>query len=175
MRAAGGSPSVMLFLSRLRARRSLDAASAERLLAGRGVPPGAPAGQYALARLLEIAAGPGSEQELAGEVAAAAVFVQVTSQVRSRMVVRRVLVAAACALAVGGTVGYASVVSPPLHNKVVPVQFGAPASHHPVQAPAVSVPSRQPGKLQVRPKGRVGQQGFHPAMDRSVPLGARGR
>jgi len=150
----------MSFLSRLRARRSLDAASAEGLLARRGVPPGAPAGQHALARLLEIAARPGSEQELAGEVAAAAVFVQVTAQVRSRKAARRVLLAAACVLAVGGTAVYAGVVSPPL-RKMAPVPFGVPASRHTVLAPAVTgVPSRQPGKLHVHPKDQSGHREF---------------
>ena|ERR1700730_5712186 len=90
MRAAGGSLFAMLILSHLRARRCLDAAGAEGLLAGRGVPAQAPAGRQALARLPEIAAGPGSDQELAREAAAAA-FVRVVSPIRSRRTARRVL------------------------------------------------------------------------------------
>jgi hypothetical protein len=125
----------MWFLSRLRARRTLDAASAEALLAGRGVAPGAPADQQALAQLLEIAAGPGSAGELAGEVAAAAMFVQVTSKARPHRTARRVLVVAACAVAVGGTAVYASVAPAP-HHKMTPAPFGVPADHHAVPSPA---------------------------------------
>lgn len=125
----------MWFLSRLRARRTLDAASAEALLAGRGVAPGAPADQQALAQLLEIAAGPASAGELAGEVAAAAMFVQVTtSQARPHRTARRVLVVAACAVAVGGTAVYASVAPAP-HHKMTPAPFGVP-DHHAVPSPA---------------------------------------
>jgi hypothetical protein len=148
----------MWFLSRLRARRTLDAASAEALLAGRGVAPGAPADQQALARLLEIAAGPGSARELAGEVAAAAVFVQVVSQARPHRTARRALVVAACAVAVGGTVVYASVAPAP-HHKIAPIPFGVPADHHAVQSPAahsVSSPpaaSRRDAGLRCPPSG----------------------
>jgi len=127
----------MWFLSRLRARGSLDAVSAEALLAGRGVAPGAPADQQALAQLLEIAAVPGSPQELAGEVAAAAMFVQVISQARPHRTARRVLVVAACAVAVGGTAVYASVAPAP-HHKVTPAPFGVPAGHHAVPSPAAT-------------------------------------
>ena len=171
MRAADGSPFAMSIRSRLRARRSVDAESAEGLLAGRGVPPEAPAGQQALARLLELAAGPGSEQELAGEVAAAAMFVQVTSQVRSRRAAaRRVLAAVACAFAFGGVVVYGSVVSPP-PQKTVPVEFGVPALRHAVPAPDVTaVPSRQPEKPQVHPGAQAGHQKTRPATNPDVPL-----
>jgi hypothetical protein len=124
----------MWFLSRLRARGSLDAASAEALLAGRGVAPGAPADQQALAQLLEIAARPGSPQELTGEVAAAAMFVQVISQVRPHRTARRALVVAACAVAVGGTAVYATVAPAP-HHKMTPAPFGIP-DHHTVPSPA---------------------------------------
>jgi hypothetical protein len=134
----------MWILSRLRSRRGLDAASAEGLLAGRGVPPGAPADQQALARLLEVAAEPGSERELAGEVAAAAMFVQVTSQARPHRTARRALVVAACAVAVGGTAVYAGVVPVP-HHKMAPVPFGVPAGHHAGPGtPAARTPSRPP-------------------------------
>jgi hypothetical protein len=134
----------MWILSRLRARSSLDAASAEGLLAGRGVPSGAPADQHALARLLEVAAGPGTERELAGEVAAAAMFVQVSSQGKPHRTARRALVVAACAVAVGGTAVYASVVPVP-HHKMAPVPFGVPAGHHAVSgSPASVAPSRPP-------------------------------
>ena len=125
----------MWFHSRLRARGSLDAVSAEALLAGRGVAPGAPADQQALAQLLVIAAVPGSPQELAGEVAAAAMFVQVISQARPHRTARRVLVVAACAVAVGGAAVYVGVAPAP-HHKMTPAPFGVPADHHAVPSPA---------------------------------------
>ena len=94
----------MSILSRLREPRSPDAAYARALFAGRRLPRGAPASQQALARLLKAAAAPGTARELAGEVAAAAAFVQVTSQPKPRRNTRRLLAAAACAIAVGGTI-----------------------------------------------------------------------
>src|SRR5215467_8782429 len=119
----------MSILSRLRARRSLDAASAEALLAGLGVPAQAPADQQALARVLEAAAAPGREKELAGEVAAAAAFVQAISEVKPRRAVRRAVAAVACVVVVGGTAVYAGVVASPHHNKMVVVPYGVPAAH----------------------------------------------
>ena len=171
MRAAGGSPGVMSILSRLRARQSLDAATAERLLAGRGVPGDAPAGQQALACALEIISGLGTEQELADEVAAAAAFVQVTSQVRSRHLPRRVLVAVACAIAVGGTAAYGAL--SPGHHKAAPMPFGVPASHHVVPASRVT-PTPQ-GRARNHPKGQAAYQEIHPTISQTVPLHRGGR
>jgi len=126
----------MSILSRLRALRSPDDACARALFAGRRLPAGAPASQQALARLLEAATAPGTARELAGEVAAAAAFVQVTSQPKPRRSTRRVLAAAACAaaVAVGGTAVYASVMPSP-HRKMVPLPFGVPAAQHPAPRP----------------------------------------
>jgi hypothetical protein len=161
MSAAGGSPGVMSLFSRLRARRSLDSVTAEGLLAGRGVPGNSPPGQHALARVLEIAAGPGSEEELAGDVAAAAAFVQVTSQVRSRHLTRRALAAAACAMAVGGAIAYGA--RPPATHRMAPLQSGI--SHHAVLAPPVTgTPARPPGPR------RAGHQTARPAAHPSPPL-----
>jgi hypothetical protein len=160
MRAAGGSPGVMSILSRLRARRFLDAATAERLLAGRGVPGDAPAGQQALARALEIISGPGTEQEMADEVAAAAAFVQVTSQVRSRHLPRRVLVAVACAIAVGGTAAYGAL--SPGNHKAAPLPFGVPASHHVV--PAQRVTGTPQGRARNHLKSQAAYRVVHPAI-----------
>lgn len=145
MRPENGSPSVMSFLARLRARRSLDAARAEALLAGSGVPPGAPADHQALARVLEVAARPGTAQELADEVAAAAAFVLLASQVKPRKTARRAMAAAACVVAVGGSVAVYATVLPSPHHKVVPLPFGVPAAHPTAQAPVVrTAPSRRP-------------------------------
>ena len=170
----------MSILSRLRAPRSPDDACARALFAGRRLPPGAPASQQALARLLEAAAAPGTARELTGEVAAAAAFVQVTSQPRRRSRTGRMLAAAACAVAVAGIAVYASVLPSP-HHKIVPVPFGVPAAHHaqpsfgvpatrgtthlPFRAGAANhtapaqvatrVPPRPPRREHARPKGRA--------------------
>jgi hypothetical protein len=160
----------MSIRSRLSARRSLDAVTAERLLAGRGVPGDAPAGQQALARALEIISGPGTEQELAGEVAAAAAFVQVVaSQVRSRRLAGRALVAVACVIAVGGTAAYGALSSG--SHKAAPVQFGVPASRHAVPAPRVT--GTPEGEPQAHPK--AASQQSHPGLGPSVGLHRGGR
>ena len=70
----------MPYLPRLSGRQSLDPAVAEGLLAGRGCCPEAPAGQQALAHVLDVASSP-REEELAGEAAAVAAFLLVTSPV----------------------------------------------------------------------------------------------
>jgi len=169
LRAAGGSPGVMSIRSRLRARRSLDAVTAERLLVGRGVPGDAPAGQQALARALEIISGPGTEAELTGEVAAAAAFVQVVaSQVRSRRLAGRALVAVACVIAVGGAAAYGALSG---SHKAAPVQFGVPASRHAVPAPRVT--GTPEGEPQAHPKAAY--QLSHPGIGPGVALHRGGR
>ncbi len=161
--------------SRLRALRSPDAACARALFAGQDLPPGAPAGQQALARLLEVAAGPGTAQELAGEVAAAAAFVQVASQVKPRKTTRWALVAAACAVAVGGTAVYASVLPSP-HHKMVPVPFGVPASHHAIPAPAATRPPlRPPGGWRAHPSSQTAGRNARQATNPKVPQPGGGR
>ena len=164
----------MPILSRLRALRSPDDACARALFAGRSLPPGAPVRQLALARLLERAAGPGTERELAGEVAAAAAFVQVTSQLKPPGTVRRALVAAACAVAVGGAAVYASVMPSP-HHKMVPVPFGVPTAHHVVPAQqATKGPPRPPG-WQAHQKGRAARRTAVKAARPRVPQRSGGR
>ncbi len=69
MSMSNGSPSEMPNLPRFSTRQLPDAACAEGLLVGRGVAPGAPVGQQALARMLAIAASPATDRELAQEVA----------------------------------------------------------------------------------------------------------
>jgi len=169
--AAGGSLCAMSIRPRCRARRRLDAAIAEGLLAGRSTPAEAPAAQQALARLLEVAAAPGSEQELAGEVAAAAMFVQVTSRARSRRTIRRVAAAVACAVALGGAGVYASAMPPPSH-RTEHVRFGVPALRHTLPAPDVSVvPSRPPGAHTPGPAGQATHPGGYPGIP--LRLGSR--
>ncbi len=75
-------------LPRLSGRPSLDGRTAEGLLAGRGHAPGAPAGQQALARVLEAAASTATDRELAEEAAFVAGFVLATSPVRAARVRR---------------------------------------------------------------------------------------
>ena len=155
----------MSILSRLREPRSPDAAYARALFAGRRLPRGAPASQQALARLLKAAAAPGTARELAGEVAAAAAFVQVTSQPKPRRNTRRLLAAAACAIAVGGTAVYASVMPSP-HHAMVPLPFGVPAGHHtaplPSGVPAAHHTAPAPAAARVAPRPPRRQHAHHP-------------
>jgi len=166
----------MRYFPRSSARRSLTAATAEQLLAGGGVRGDAPTGQQALARVLEAAARSGSEQELAGEVAAAAAFVQVASRARSRAVTRRTLAAAACVVTgVCGAVAYTSVMSPMSHPKVR-VPYGVPPTPAAVHAPRVPAsPAPQPGMLRTSPGGQSGYRAGHPVISpRASPGPAAG-
>jgi hypothetical protein len=86
----GDLPSAMHPWSRRADSQSLTTADAERLLTRRGTHPEAPAIQHALAGLLDSATGPPSDQELAGEMAAVAAFVLVTSQRDVRGARRRI-------------------------------------------------------------------------------------
>jgi hypothetical protein len=157
----------MSLLSRFRARRSLDAARAEALLTGHGIPAGAPADQQALARVLEIAARPGTAQELADEVAAAAAFVQVSTYVKPRRSARRAMAAAACAVAVGGGVAVFATVVPSPHHKMLPLPFGVPAARPTAPASALTrSPSRRPGAA-----GAI--RNPHPSPDRPTWPGTR--
>ena len=148
----------MSFLTRLRVRRSLNGAMAEALLAGRGVPAGASAGQQAVARVLEIASAPGSAKELADEVAAAAAFVQVTSRIKPRKAARRTLAAAACAVALGGTAVYASVMASP-HHKTAPLPFGVLSTR-----PAIPAVTRMQPPQHERRQVQSRHVRIHPAM-----------
>jgi hypothetical protein len=121
--------------------------------------------------VLEVAAGPGTPEELAGEVAAAAAFVQVTSQVKPRRTARLALAAAACAVAVGGAAVYASVMPSP-HHRSVPLPFGVPASHHAIPATAAT---RTPGRWHAPPKGHAGERTARPAANPEVPQQGGGR
>jgi hypothetical protein len=78
MSVGGDLPSAMHHSSRRRRSEPLTATDAERLLASRGAHPEAPFAQHALASLLDNAAGPPTDQELAGEVAAVAAFMLIT-------------------------------------------------------------------------------------------------
>jgi hypothetical protein len=158
----------MSILSRLRARRFLDAAAAERLLAGRGVPGDAPAGQQVLARALELISGPGSEEELAGEVVAAAVFVRVPPPGQAgpgRGGMR---------LGVGGTAVY-GVLSPDSH-KAAPLPLRVPSpglavspSRIPRGAPRVSTKGHRARHSITRPLAQVPRPTGRPATAGGAP------
>ena len=111
-------------------RELLDTMTAEGLLEGRGVPPQAPAGHQALDRLLQTAASPPSQRELADQAAAVAAFV-LTTTTRGSARRRRSLaagIAVAAVLAVGGTAA-AGVLPAPV-QELAHRAFDAPAPHH---------------------------------------------
>lgn len=127
----------------------LSAADAERLVAGCGAHREAPAVQHALADLLDSAAGPASDGELAGEVTAVAAFVLVTAERRTRSTRFRPPVlhaAAACvAVAVIATIsGAAADILPAPIQEVAHTTFGAPAPRHTLARKAAH-PGAQPG------------------------------
>jgi hypothetical protein len=143
-------------------RRCLDAATAEGLLAGRGVPEDSPPGQQALARLLEIAAGPPGDEELSGVAVAVAGFVATRHETRrrSRRRARLTLAGAAGAVALVGSAAFADAL-PARLQEVVHVTFGAPAPRHDVTrtslGPAGHHPASGPGYQQESvPWGRLG-------------------
>jgi hypothetical protein len=130
-------------------RRPLGAAVAEDLLAGRGAATGAPAGQQALARVLEIAAGPPTDRELANEAAYVAAFVLATSPASTRRAVlptvlrglaQLTLAVMAAIVAVGGTAAFTGQL-PARFQEFAHVTFGAPA---PLQHVPRFPPDRQP-------------------------------
>jgi len=135
-------------------RRPLGAAAAEELLARRGAAPGAPASQQALARVLEIAAGPPTGRELADEAAYVAAFVLATSPAGTRraalpQVLRTfaqlTLAVAAAVLAVGAAAALTGRL--PAHaQEVAHTILGVPAPHHTSRLQPVTgiSPGRQP-------------------------------
>lgn len=113
----------------------LSPADAERLLAGHGAARGAPAELYALARILDVAAGPASERELDGEMTAVAGFLLATGRSRRRPRVPRrpgipkvtVLAAAVSVAAVLAICGAAAGNELPTPiQQIAHVTFGAP-------------------------------------------------
>ena len=138
MSGTGGSPPEMPSFLRRITRRPVGAAAAEALLAGRGAAPGAPASQQAMARVLETAAGPPTDRELADEAAYVAAFVLATSPAGTRpamlprvlrVLVQLTLAVAAGVLAVGGTAAYTGQL-PARFQELAHVTLGAPAPHH---------------------------------------------
>jgi hypothetical protein len=125
----------------------LTAADTDWLLARHGVRCEAPAVQHAIAGLLDIAAGPPSGRELAGEVPAVAAFVLATSQratpsARARR--GRVIAVAMMASVVVAFSGAAAANALPAPiQKLAHATFGAPAPRPSAPLPAATF---HPGK-----------------------------
>lgn len=147
MSTFSGSPAEMPIVPRRAERPFPDEATAERLLSGHGVDPDAPPDQRALALVLEAAARPATDWELAGECAAVAAFLATAGKPRllsrprigTRPLYRRIPVLAAggvvaLVVAFGGTAA-AGALPAPLQNVAHQV-FGAPA---PTPGPTVPV------------------------------------
>jgi hypothetical protein len=144
-------PPAMRPFSRRPGSRAMTAADAERLLAGHGAHPEAPAVQQTLAGLLDIAAGPSSDRELAGEVAAIAAFMLVAGQQDTRPGPSRFRAMVRNRLAAAAGIGTAAVVAfsgaAAANALPAPVQelahraFDAPAPRHPAPSPQATLPS----------------------------------
>jgi hypothetical protein len=156
MSAGGDLPSAMHYSSRRTGNELLTAADTEWLLAGREAHPEAPAVQHTLARLLGNAAGPPTDQELAGEVAAVAAFMLVTGHrgarhARSRNRFRVLPRVRAVAAAVGAGIVVAFSGAAAANTLPAPIQelahrtFDAPAPHHAILAPKVPASSSAHG------------------------------
>jgi hypothetical protein len=147
MRPRGDFPSGMQPFPRRRGRDDsllLTAADTDRLLARHGAHSEAPAVQHAIAGLLDIAAGPPSDQELAGEVPAVAAFVLATSQraIRSARAGRgRVIAVGMMASAVVAFSGAAAANALPVPiQELAHTTFGAPAPRPPAPLPTATLP-----------------------------------
>jgi hypothetical protein len=140
----------------------LTAADTERLLAGYGARPEAATTHHLLAGLLDSAAGPASDQELAGEVAAVAAFVLASGgrpagragaagragpAGRAGAAGRRGPVFAAgiaAAIVVGLSGAAAADALPAPIQELAHMTFGAPAPRHSVPLPRATVSSGSP-------------------------------
>lgn len=152
MSADGDLPSAMQSFSRRRGSTPLTAADTERLLTGHEVHPEAPAVQHAIAELLDRAAGPAKDQELAGEAAAVAAFVlaageRTTRSARFRTHARRgqaiaAGVAAAVVVAFSGAAAADALPAP--IQELAHRTFGAPAPRHSAPLPKATLPSGTP-------------------------------
>jgi len=152
MNANGGPLSAMEPPSRWGSSQQLSAADAERLVAGRGAHPEAPAVQHELAWVLDSVAGPASDSELAGELAAVAAFVLATGErgrrsARFRAHTRRGPAIAAClvtAVAVAFSGAAADVLPAPI-QELAHTTFGAPAPRHAPPARQATPHGAKPG------------------------------
>lgn len=144
-----GSGSSPLF-PRGRGRGTHDDATAEEPLDGQGIAADSPDIRQAVARLLEAAAGPATEEELSGEPAIVAAFVLTVNaagprpgkpgllQDGRRTVGRVPVLVAGIAMAMGAAIGGTATADalPPRIQEIAHMAFGAPAPHHHGGAPA---------------------------------------
>jgi len=170
-------PSARRSAARSAGRRPLTAADTERLLAGHEARPEAATAHHLLAGLLDSAAGPASDQELAGEVAAVAAFVLVSGGRAPRWaVVRRGPVIAAgiaAAMVVGLSGAAAADALPAPIQELAHATFGAPAPRHSVPPPRTTVPSGSPGPVTSpglkSPPGKAKAKGKAKASEKASP------
>ena len=177
-------PSARRSAARSAGRRPLTAADTERLLAGHEARPEAATAHHLLAGLLDSAAGPASDQELAGEVAAVAAFVLVSGGGaprsawfrRAGAVGRRGPVIAAgiaAAMVVGLSGAAAADALPAPIQELAHATFGAPAPRHSVPPPRTTVPSGSPGPVTSpglkSPPGKAKAKGKAKASEKASP------
>ena len=148
-------PSARRRTARRAGSQPLTAADTERLLTGHGARPEVAPTHYLLAGLLDSAAGPASDQELAGEVAAVAAFVLVSDGRAPRSAWFRgagaagrrgpVIAAGIAAAFVVGLSGAAAADALPAPiQELAHKTFGAPAPRHSGPLPRATVSSGSP-------------------------------
>lgn len=189
-------PSARRRTARRAGSQPLTAADTERLLTGHGARPEVAPTHYLLAGLLDSAAGPASDQELAGEVAAVAAFVLVSGggaprsawfrragaggvasvAGRAGAVGRRGPVIAAgiaAAMVVGLSGAAAADALPAPIQELAHATFGAPAPRHSVPPPRTTVPSGSPGPVTSpglkSPPGKAKAKGKAKASEKASP------
>ena len=174
-------PSARRSAARSAGRRPLTAADTERLLAGHEARPEAATAHHLLAGLLDSAAGPASDQELAGEVAAVAAFVLVSGGGAPRSAWFReagrrgpVIAAGIAAAFVVGLAGAAAADALPAPiQELAHATFGAPAPRHSVPPPRTTVPSGSPGPVTSpglkSPPGKAKAKGKAKASEKASP------
>ena len=188
-------PSARRSAARSAGRRPLTAADTERLLAGHEARPEAAAAHHLLAGLLDSAAGPASDQELAGEVAAVAAFVLVSDGRAPRSAwfrgagaagrrgpVIAAGIAAAFVVGLSGAAAAADALPAPI-QELAHKTFGAPAPRHSGPLPRATVSSgspapvpgpgvkSQPGKANAKGKGKANAKGKAKASAKPSPNG----
>ena len=137
----------------------LTAADTERLLTGHGAWPEAASTHHLIAGLLDSAAGPASDQELAGEVAAVAAFVLVSGGRAPRSAwfrgagaagrrgpVIAAGIAAAFVVGLSGAAAAADALPAPI-QELAHKTFGAPAPRHSGPLPRATVSSGSPAPV----------------------------
>ena len=170
-------PSARRSAARSAGRRPLTAADTERLLAGHEARPEAATAHHLLAGLLDSAAGPASDQELAGEVAAVAAFVLVSGGRAPRSAAGRrgpvIAAGIAAAMVVGLSGAAAADALPAPIQELAHATFGAPAPRHSVPPPRTTVPSGSPGPVTSpglkSPPGKAKAKGKAKASEKASP------